>query len=509
MCGTGLKNFILSHERLFAAALLLLGFFVRCAFVGSLPFGLNQDEASAGYEAWSLLNYGIDRCGNIRPVLLESWGSGQNVLYSLLAMPFISLLGLSELSLRLPAAVFGCVTLFVFWRLARRLRGELFGLTALLTLSVCPWHIMASRWALESNLLPGLLLTGIYFTLISQEKQWALPAASAVFGLSLYAYGTAYFFLPPFLVAAVIILRRSLRPVSFSVSLLLFLLIALPISLCQLLNLLELEEMTLLGMTLTELTRARQTMTSVFGGGGLAAVGENINTLFSILKNGTDGFTYNAIQPWGLFYVFGLPLAAVGLYVSLASRRDNPDERLMRTALYCALTAACLISGNVNRLNLLWLPVVYFSALGLHSVFRLTKCFAPAVCAAVLCFFVLFCTKYTRTMSDTRLYYPGLGEAISYAEQLEPDSVYITTQVNAPYIFALFYTRTPPAEFIDSVDYANPDGAFRAVRSFGHFSFGDARNAEGEILILHFSEVYDLDIIATFGSYCVCRGNTQ
>ena len=126
--------------------LLALGFAVRLAALGSLPAGLNQDEASAGYDAWAILNYGIDRCGNSLPVLLESWGSGQNALLSYLAMPFIVLFGLSEVTLRLPMALSGCASLVFMWLLARRARGVRFGLAALLFLAVCPWHIMATRW---------------------------------------------------------------------------------------------------------------------------------------------------------------------------------------------------------------------------------------------------------------------------------------------------------------------------------------------------------------------------
>lgn len=37
------------------------------------------------------------------------------------------------------------------------------GLWAMLLLSVCPWHIMMSRWGLESNLAPGFLLFGLTF----------------------------------------------------------------------------------------------------------------------------------------------------------------------------------------------------------------------------------------------------------------------------------------------------------------------------------------------------------
>ena len=63
-------------------AVLILGFCVRLISLETLPAGLNADEASALYDAWAILNYGIDRNGNALPVLLKSWGSGQNALLS-------------------------------------------------------------------------------------------------------------------------------------------------------------------------------------------------------------------------------------------------------------------------------------------------------------------------------------------------------------------------------------------------------------------------------------------
>lgn len=62
--------------------------------------GLNQDEASIGYDAWALLHYGIDRNGVSMPVHLIAWGSGQNAMYAYLSMPFIAIFGLTALSVR-------------------------------------------------------------------------------------------------------------------------------------------------------------------------------------------------------------------------------------------------------------------------------------------------------------------------------------------------------------------------------------------------------------------------
>ncbi|MBF1030099.1 MAG: hypothetical protein HXK91_07880, partial [Lachnospiraceae bacterium] len=44
-----------------------LGCFLRFYHLTRLPDGLNQDEASIGYEAFSLAFYGVDRYGNPFP----------------------------------------------------------------------------------------------------------------------------------------------------------------------------------------------------------------------------------------------------------------------------------------------------------------------------------------------------------------------------------------------------------------------------------------------------------
>ena len=56
--------------------IILLAATVRLVLFGSHPAGLNQDEASIGYEAWSVLHYGIDRNGLSVPVHFIAWGSG-------------------------------------------------------------------------------------------------------------------------------------------------------------------------------------------------------------------------------------------------------------------------------------------------------------------------------------------------------------------------------------------------------------------------------------------------
>ena len=494
-------------ERIIAALLLALGFALRLAALGALPFGLNQDEASAGYEAYALLTSGIDRCGKSWPVLFISWGSGQNVLMSYLAMPFIALFGLSEWSLRLPNAISGCLTLFVFWRLARRADGPGFGLLALFLLVINPWHIMMSRWALESNLLPFFLLTGIWCTALAHDRPWTLVAAGACFGLALYAYGTAFFFLPLYLICAVLWLRRSLRPAPFLTALALFALLALPIALCQLRDALGLPEIRILGLTLSRLTEGRQAATSVFGGGGMAQAGANFRAFLDILRRGGDGLVWNALPFWsgGIFYFFGLPTALLGIVRSVLARKDRQGEAPLRFALLSCLLCAFLIRVNINRINMIWLPLVYFSAVGCDWLLRLLRRWAVVPLAGMLVCFILFFSAYTGTLGgDGNMnFFPGLGGAIRAAEITGAETVYITNVVNQPYIFALFYTETPPETFGESVVYRNPDGAFRQVERFRGFEFSD--RAAADVLVLYPWEAEGREVLAYSGDFAVCR----
>ncbi len=506
---TALKKMTGEKAWITALVLILFGTLLRLLFLEQLPYGLNQDEASAGYDAWALLHSGMDRNGKSWPVLFLSWGSGQNVLMSYLAMPFIAVLGLCPLSIRLPNALAGSFSLFIMWRLARRCRGEGFGLWALGLLVMNPWHIMASRWGLESNLLPVLLLSACLFLSLAVEKPGALLGAAVCLGLAPYAYGTVFFLLPPLLLWTVLRLRKLLRPGIACAALLLFLLLVFPIGLCQAVNLLGGEEMHLLGMTIPRLIDARQNATSVFGG-GLGMIRKNIMAFLEILHNGDDGVMYNALPFWqgGILYFFGLPLSILGIVVSVRDRRQFEEEWPLRMMLFCGVLCTALIDGNINRLNMVWIPMIYFSAVGGAWLVQALKIHAEIPLAGVLLCFLFFCYSYAGEFAPPGhgTYYPGLGEAIQAAGKESPETLYISEKVRQPYIYALFYTTPPPERFAGSAEFGTaPDGIMQTVKRFEGFEFEYPEKADLLILPRNETAEQQREVLGIYGSFAVCR----
>src|SRR5215212_1041080 len=98
------------RENMVLLAILLGGALARLMEFGAIPPGLNQDEASLGYDAYAVLHHGIDRNGFHNPLMFVSWGSGMSALPGYLTAPFILLFGLSPTALRAVYAIAGLLS---------------------------------------------------------------------------------------------------------------------------------------------------------------------------------------------------------------------------------------------------------------------------------------------------------------------------------------------------------------------------------------------------------------
>ena len=102
--------------------ILALGFLLRVAALDKFPVGFTPDEASFGYDAYSILKTGADQWGHKLPLVLESFGDYKSPLYAYLTIPFVALLGLTKVAIRLPNALLGTVAVYVTYLLVTELQ---------------------------------------------------------------------------------------------------------------------------------------------------------------------------------------------------------------------------------------------------------------------------------------------------------------------------------------------------------------------------------------------------
>src|SRR5438552_2845614 len=93
--------------------IICLGVYLRLADLGIKPNGLYVDEASTGYNAWSILQTGKDEYGKSFPLVFRFLGSYTPPLYTYLTSGVIFFNGLNVTSTRLISALSGILMIAV------------------------------------------------------------------------------------------------------------------------------------------------------------------------------------------------------------------------------------------------------------------------------------------------------------------------------------------------------------------------------------------------------------
>lgn len=480
-------------------AALVLGIIVRSYEFGNIPPGLNQDEASTAYDAYALLNYGIDRNGYHNPVMLVAWGSGMYALAAYAAMPFIWLFGLSEFSARLPHLLAGIITLPLFYQLLLNTIDRRTAQIGVLLLAISPWHIMVSRWGLDSNLFPFIFLVGTLLAVRSFKKPIALIAACIVYGLSLYAYGTSYVVVPLFLVLLFAYgTANRLWPLRYVITAIIaFTVIAMPIGL-YVLQWQEIET-PFFSIPLLSGTPRFQTMgnTNVFSSQFYENAVDNVSNALHLFSSQNDGMIWNAIPDYGILYPFSGLLAVLGVCFLCARclRRKRDNSVILLFWLISAVVLTAFVSVNINRANIAMLPFVFLVAITISMLSRYRGAIIVLGMLFLFSFFGFIQTYFTnyRAMAAPA-FFASFGEAIEYTSSQTEGDICVTGNVNMPYIFVLFYTREDPWVFLESVNYSNPGAEFQGVSSFGRYTFGiDRCKDTADIIIVTHDEESQLD----------------
>jgi len=196
-----------SWQKLFL--IIILAAVLRFYNLAGNPPSLNWDEASIGYNAYSILKTGKDEFGEKFPLLFRSFGDFKPPVYFYLAVPSIAIFGLNEFAVRFPSALFGTLTVLVTYLLVKRIFGshELtriktrintnnLALLVSLLLAISPWHLQFSRGAFEANIALFFTVTGAWLFFKGRKSPYFFILSVLAFVLAFYSYHAARVFVP-------------------------------------------------------------------------------------------------------------------------------------------------------------------------------------------------------------------------------------------------------------------------------------------------------------------------
>lgn len=196
---TNLKDRSWKTQFILLAVMLLIVLFRVYKFWDLM--GLDIDEAMGGYNAWSISKYGVDMMLKPMPVYFYAWGSGMNALYLYLTIPFIKVFGLTLFAYRLPMVLVSIIASFYFlYALLRTNWKDSNVIILMVVLFLSPAMITSSRWAVESNIFPSLVvIVAATMILFLSSKGWRKNLLFVLYnvflGISAYAYSNNWLFL--------------------------------------------------------------------------------------------------------------------------------------------------------------------------------------------------------------------------------------------------------------------------------------------------------------------------
>ncbi len=496
-------------KKIVLLSIIVFAFFLRVYKLGSYPVGFLWDEASLGYNAYSILETGRDEYGRILPLIFKSFGDYKPGLYVYLTIPFILIFGLGEFAVRLPSALFGAFSVVLMYFLVKegqKKEVSLVPLISALLLAISPWHLIFSRGAWELNIMLFEFIFGFYFLtkFINTQKDKFLYFCTPAFLLTLLTYQSAKFLLPVLLSVYFFFFRKELfqskKKSILSFSLTIF-------SIFIVFNVLtvlggkggRIKAMSIFSyprsgqetqMFLTQ-DRSSNLLYSFFHGPPVFFVRSVLGRYFNhfsgkfLFITGDWSNQRNGIVYQGVMYYLDVVFLCSGLFYLFAKKRSS-FENFMLFWLMIAPFPAALTRDSISSVRsfTMVIPLVFVVATGVDNlraflykkkrVFRCLGYLLFAICYLLLLIRMLdfYFIHDPKTTSENRLY--GYRQAVSYIKPLvsQKNKIIFTSKYGQPYIFYLFYSKYDPLKYQKQALLAeNPYGDVGQVEKVDKIEF--------------------------------------
>ncbi|HEV2529656.1 MAG TPA: glycosyltransferase family 39 protein [Thermomicrobiales bacterium] len=484
----------------------MVGTALRLWQVDSNPPGMHQDEASAGYDAWSLWLTLRDHHGNPLPwVGLETFGDWVSPVLSYYLAPWVGIFGLDIGIIRIATALLGVAAIPLAFFATRELTNRTStAVIAAWLLAVSPWAVHLSRYAIPPATIAPLFLLMLWLTLRALRVRTTLSFILAALSVTLLVsgYPTMKLYVPLVLGVIVVIYFRVWRLVPLRALAWAIVTLALTIG------------PTYAFSFLSPAAANRSRYLSYLNTEAASLSGlvdqywSYISPTFLFVQGDGD---QSHVQPgYGLEFPWLAPLLIIGLVVAIL-RAFDPDMpfRLRRPTLVllaafvlAPVPAAITQFQNSSRVAQIDPLIAILVAIGIVGLFDGLRRFvlpdtrsiafrmvAVAMVAAILLPLVVqardrytsYYADYPRDRAVQWHFHSGIFDALAYARSVEDDyaEIYVG-DVAQGYIVLLFIDQVDPTTVHYSLDQEVYDGGRYWVHEWGPYRLYDGRNTRPE-----------------------------
>lgn len=506
-------------------SIFFLGAFLRLYKLGEVPPGVNRDEASIGYTAYSLLKTGTDEYGKRFPLSFQSFGDWKLPLYQYSVVPRVSAFGLTEFAVRLPSTIVGILSVAVVFFLVYELfRKKTLSFLSMFLISISPWHLHLSRVESESNMAVFfVILATLLFLKSLKEKHWLIIPSLILFALTYYTYAGNYIFTTLLLIGIFLLYRLSIpKTKSLVIGLICFFILS---GLIFSQTVFSANKTKLSGINIfgdpavvhakIELPRSQhqnphEILVRVFHNRaifGLERFFQNYFNSFSpefLFVKGGENKAHN-IENFGNMYLVEAPFLFLGLMYLLFSKKKR-EEKLILWWFFIAPIAASITKDapHSNRMFVIFPMLPLVTSVGIIYMFSLLTYYKKIVIGLVSILFVLNIGIYSDRYyvhfpnNETQYWGNGYKDLVNILEKKYPEKQIIMTHPEySHYVFLLFYTKYDPAKYKKNAErYPITLDGFVHVKKFDRYEFrdinwGEDLKSSNKLLIAFPQEVPD------------------
>ena len=453
----------MKHKLLSLAILtivIVFGSYLRLVNLESNPNGLYVDEASTGYNAWSILLTGKDEYGKQNPVFFRFLGSYTPPLYTYLTAGAIQLFGFSITSVRLVSAISGVLLIIVCFYLIRSLKIHRYWLTPFFWaffLAISPWSIFYSRIGYEIHLGFLIYTMGLLFLWLSIKKLAYLIVAGCILALSTYTYQAERLLAPLTFIVFLFIFRDFFRRGNRKILILTLVLIFL----------------ILIPQFLLILTPASSTRGfGLFYSDAINQQAKQVGFLLAFLKEffsqyfayfsprnlffQPDSDLQRSLPELSTFYPWMVVLYLTGIYF-LPKLKSNAKKFILMLLLLAPIPAS--LTGDpfsTQRALPLLLPVTLIIVIALDRfIIILPKLFSGLVLILCLVSLLYLYRSHAVLFPNERAKTWGFGfEQLAMEIEKRPNEKFLidTSRMKPAYIELAFFLKYPPLKFQETID---------------------------------------------------------